>query len=407
MISEDFVKSESEIIKEKLILLPENWRAPGLRALFRMDGLLDGRCQLARHLKGIGKLDEYQQMISKYQREKNVCKFKTPEKESVQMPPNAPAEAKGLNILYRKDGQIDGRCQYARYMKSQGLSVSSKPKEEVDISQLNIKYRKDGEIDGRCQYARYMKSQEIASNPKSIDEVDISKLNIIYRKDGQIDGRCQYARYMKQAGLSVEEMNSMSFEEEESVVEIVSPPKNDWSQDKMKASDFQPTFKQVLQLNISEKKNGGMDKRCQLFNFFKKSFPSLAQSQLFENFPVKNFQLLQTNENTLINKIPLYVISQAYDSSSETEIKQSLWSLIMSSDLTTNGTPLQDDFSNKMREFSSNMRNNNMIQNPDGIIRIILDQIGLNENMKEIVKWTSEDIIKSQNQIPKKESLNE
>ncbi|OHS93821.1 hypothetical protein TRFO_02341 [Tritrichomonas foetus] len=156
-----------------------------------------------------------------------------------------------MNVIYRKDGQIDGRCQAAKEMKNKMAGQTSSKQQqffsgrEKPISsiitepnmysrpQKNVIYTKDGRIDGRCQYARAIKDQisntdtpqqrnmQIPSNrsnhredpsrntgpnirsnsynQKSHQKINHSNdsPNIRYRKDGELDGRCQFARMLK------------------------------------------------------------------------------------------------------------------------------------------------------------------------------------------------------------------
>ena len=67
-----------------------------------------------------------------------------------------------LNIIYRKDGDIDLRCQYAKYLKKNGLLPEIKQIEETKII-----YRKDGELDQRSKYAKSinLKKENLKKTP--------------------------------------------------------------------------------------------------------------------------------------------------------------------------------------------------------------------------------------------------
>ncbi|EAY18124.1 hypothetical protein TVAG_306460 [Trichomonas vaginalis G3] len=143
-----------------------------------------------------------------------------------------------MNVLFKKDGTIDGRSQFGRYLKNIGIDYSAftindfVPQNNYDYQNNYVPEYPNGYQNYQSNYAaptvkehksaiKFLESKGIYYNRKgttdssdmlrNLDPDEMSSLSFQFKNDGTIDGRTQLGRYLKDRGYDYNDFSNSPY----------------------------------------------------------------------------------------------------------------------------------------------------------------------------------------------------
>jgi hypothetical protein len=115
-----------------------------------------------------------------------------------------------FNLIFTKSGNIDGRCQLAKFLANNGFDYSHLATDDFEFeSNGTVKKNCGGYLEiqsnvGECNFRRM-------TRPGQDSKKALKSRNIIFTKSGKIDGRSQIAKDIITNGGNIEEISSLEF----------------------------------------------------------------------------------------------------------------------------------------------------------------------------------------------------